>query len=82
MGLPFWTLTKSKAKCENSALRIPNRGLVIISESALYRFVMKSKHRDAKPVQDWVVKSVLPAIRKDGMYVAGRSLGTSLKFRF
>jgi prophage antirepressor-like protein len=43
----------------------------LISESGLYKLVMRSDKREAKAFQDWVTKIVLPAIRKDGMYVAG-----------
>ncbi|MCZ0960901.1 BRO-N domain-containing protein [Paracoccus benzoatiresistens] len=44
---------------------------LIISESGLYKLVLRSDKAEAKPFQDWVTKVVLPAIRKDGAYVAG-----------
>ena len=47
--------------------RLPN----IISESGLYKLVMRSDKQEARQFQDWVTREVLPAIRKDGMYVAG-----------
>lgn len=43
----------------------------IISESGLYKIVMRSDSPLAKPFQDWVTRVVLPAIRKDGAYVQG-----------
>lgn len=43
----------------------------LISESGLYKLVMRSDKREAKAFQDWVTRDVLPAIRKDGMYVMG-----------
>lgn len=43
----------------------------IISESGLYKLIMRSNKPQAKPFQNWVTQVVLPAIRKDGMYVAG-----------
>ncbi|CCE94916.1 Uncharacterized protein HI1418 [Sinorhizobium fredii HH103] len=43
----------------------------IISESGLYRLIMRSDKPEARQFQDWVTKIVLPAIRKDGMYVTG-----------
>jgi|GEM_PF-6970342 Prophage antirepressor len=43
----------------------------IISESGLYKLVMRSDKPEAREFQDWVTREVLPAIRKDGMYVAG-----------
>lgn len=47
------------------------RRTLIISESGLYKLVLRSDKPEAKPFQDWVTKVVLPAIRKDGMYVMG-----------
>lgn len=43
----------------------------IISESGLYKLVLRSDKPQAKPFQDWVTKEVLPAIRKDGAYIRG-----------
>lgn len=43
----------------------------VISESGLYKLAMRSDKPEAKAFQDWVTRVVLPAIRKDGMYVAG-----------
>ncbi len=43
----------------------------IVSESGLYKLVMRSDKPEAKGFQDWVTKTVLPAIRKDGGYIAG-----------
>lgn len=50
-----------------------NRGsdLKLISESGLYKLIMRSDKPQAKPFQDWVTKVVLPAIRKDGGYIMG-----------
>lgn len=42
-----------------------------IPESDVYRLVMRSNKPDAKLFQDWVVETVLPYLRKDGMYVVG-----------
>lgn len=41
----------------------------IISESGLYRLVMRCDKWEARAFQDWVTKIVLPAIRKDGAYI-------------
>lgn len=49
----------------------PSGRLTIISESGLYKLVMRSDKPEAKPFQDWVTKVVLPAIRKDGGYIMG-----------
>ena len=43
----------------------------VISESGLYKLLMRSDKPLAKPFQDWVSQVVLPAIRKDGGYVMG-----------
>ena len=43
-----------------------------VSESGLYTLlIMRSDKPEAKKFQDWVCGTVLPAIRKDGMYVMG-----------
>lgn len=47
----------------------PNRKF--ISESGLYKLVMRSDKPEAKTFQNWVAQVVLPAIRKDGAYVVG-----------
>jgi prophage antirepressor-like protein len=44
---------------------------VLISESGLYKLILRSDKPQAKPFQDWVTQVVLPAIRKDGA-AAGR----------
>ncbi|SBW12745.1 hypothetical protein KL86APRO_30236 [uncultured Alphaproteobacteria bacterium] len=44
---------------------------VLISESGLYKLILRSDKPQAKPFQDWVTKVVLPAIRKDGAYIMG-----------
>lgn len=49
----------------------PGRDLWLISESGLYKLVMRCDKPQAKAFQDWVTKVVLPAIRKDGAYVMG-----------
>ena len=43
----------------------------VVSESGLYKLIMRSDKPEAKAFQDWVTRVVLPAIRKDGAYVLG-----------
>ncbi len=43
----------------------------LISESGLYKLVMRSDKPEARQFQDWVTRDVLPAIRKDGAYIMG-----------
>lgn len=45
--------------------------VMLISESGLYKLIMRSDKPEAKAFQDWVTRDVLPAIRKDGGYVKG-----------
>lgn len=40
-----------------------------ITESGLYKLIMRSDKDTAKPFQDWVTRDVLPAIRKTGGYL-------------
>ncbi|MCU4652250.1 BRO family protein [Roseibacterium sp. SDUM158016] len=49
----------------------------VISESGLYKLIMRSDRPTAKPFQDWVTRVVLPAIRKDGAYVSGEEKVTT-----
>lgn len=48
------------------------RQVKIISESGLYKLVMRSDKPQAKAFQDWVTREVLPSIRKTGAYVVGQ----------
>jgi prophage antirepressor-like protein len=43
----------------------------LISESGLYKLVMRCRKLEARRFQDWVTGTVLPAIRKDGAYIMG-----------
>lgn len=49
------------------------RNVTAIPESDVYRLVMRSKLPSAEKFQDWVVETVLPAIRKTGSYSAPTS---------
>ncbi|MDC8754848.1 BRO family protein [Erythrobacter sp. sf7] len=44
----------------------PHRGATVLSESGLYKLILRSDKDTARPFQDWVTKEVLPAIRKTG----------------
>lgn len=44
---------------------------VIVSESGLYKLVLRSNRPEALAFRNWVTKDVLPAIRKTGVYVMG-----------
>jgi prophage antirepressor-like protein len=53
---------------------VPKRNggyLTIIPERDVYRLIMRSKLPAAEAFEDWVVGTVLPAIRKDGGYISG-----------
>lgn len=47
-----------------------SRNVTIINESGFYSLVLSSKMPEAKKFRRWVTSEVLPAIRKDGAYVA------------
>ena len=51
--------------------KVRDRKGVTVSEAGLYKMVMKSRKPQAKAFQDWIARDVLPAIRKDGLYVRG-----------
>ena len=45
---------------------------ILVSESGLYRLIMRSKTPHARVFQDWVYKELLPALRKNGCYQMDR----------
>ena len=49
-----------------------NPNVTVISESGLYKLIMRSDKPEAKAFQDWVTREVLPSIRKNGGYIAGQ----------
>jgi prophage antirepressor-like protein len=51
--------------------------LLAVTESGLYGLVFKSRKPDAKAFRKWVTSIVLPAIRKDGMYIEGEEHATT-----
>lgn len=50
-----------------------NRNMTIINESGVYALIFSSQLPNAKRFKRWVTSKVLPAIRKNGMYVAGEN---------
>lgn len=61
------------SRCNRITLGEPRAGrpMPVISESGLFKLTMRSDKLAAKRFQNWVTRTVLPAIRKDGMYVLG-----------
>lgn len=47
--------------------------IMLISESGLYKLIMRSDKPAARKFQDWVTREVLPSIRKTGRYEAPQS---------
>jgi prophage antirepressor-like protein len=43
----------------------------LVSESGLYKLIMRSDKREAQAFQDWVTCDVIPTIRKTGSYGTG-----------
>lgn len=71
----WMVLHKNKAEVSSLVLFNGNAGrLTLVSESGLYKLIMRA-HPHANPAaarfQNWVTREVLPALRKDGMYVMG-----------
>lgn len=57
---------------ERAKFNLGQRGLGAVnhvSESGLYALVLRSRKPQAKAFRKWVTSMVLPAIRKDGVYV-------------
>jgi prophage antirepressor-like protein len=47
------------------------QGLTTVNESGLYALILRSRKAKAKTFRKWITGTVLPALRKDGMYIAG-----------
>ena len=48
-----------------------SRSIATVNEAGLYELIFRSRKPEAKEFKRWVKHSVLPALRKDGMYVQG-----------
>ena len=46
--------------------------LALITESGLYKLVLRSNRPEAREFQDWVTRVVLPSIRETGGYIVGQ----------
>jgi prophage antirepressor-like protein len=44
----------------------PGRPMVAVTESGLYKLIMRSDKPEAREFQDWVTREVLPSIRRTG----------------
>lgn len=60
---------------DDEVMNLPNweiggKAPLIVSEPGFYKLVMRSRKPEAKAFQRWVTHEVLPAIRRDGAYVA------------
>jgi len=55
----------------NSDTNRGSRSVATVNESGLYELIFRSRKPEAKAFKRWVKQSVLPALRKDGMYVQG-----------
>lgn len=51
---------------------------IIVSEPGLYEVIIRSNSPHAKPFKDWVLKEVLPSIRKTGSYGTPQLSGPAL----
>ena len=58
----------------NFQLGLPGRAPTVVNESGLYALIFGSRKESAKRFKRWVTSEVLPAIRKDGYYVANENL--------
>jgi len=68
----YMTLSKASVSDSLTSLFTGRQSrLALLSESGLYRLIMRSDKPEARAFQDWVTRVVLPAIRKDTGYVMG-----------
>lgn len=57
--------------CEVAGMANHNIPATLISESGLYKLILRSRVPQAKDFQRWVTHEVLPRIRKTGGYIMG-----------
>ena len=55
-----------------------NQAMTVLSESGLYRLIMRSRKSQARPFQRWVTHEVLPTIRKTGGYLTPEKVEEAL----
>ena len=58
-----------------------NRGELFLTEAGLYKLIMTSKKKEAETFQKWVVKDVLPSIRKTGTYSMNSIVNTDFIYK-
>lgn len=58
----------------NKQFTVNGTPLTLINESGLYSLILSSKLKTAKEFKRWVTSSILPMIRKTGIYAAQASL--------
>jgi prophage antirepressor-like protein len=52
----------------NDIRKLANRGETFLTESGVYKLIMKSRVPSAEKFQDWICEEVLPKIRRTGLY--------------
>ena len=65
-------------KTQNDSFTVNGTAVVLINESGLYSFILKSKLTNAKKFKRWVTSEVLPAIRKHGGYLTPEKVEEAL----
>lgn len=62
------TVRAGEAICVPLFQNTPAPSMTLISESGLYKLIMRSDKTEACEFQNWVTKEVLPTIRKTGSW--------------
>lgn len=57
------------------------REMIIVSESGMYRLIMRSNKPAAERFQDWVTEEVLPTIRREGSYPGNQTVDDKAPIR-
>lgn len=75
LGLDLTKVGRGLEGCQKDRRIVPTLGgaqqMTVVSEGGLYALIMVSRKPAARRFKLWVTDVVLPAIRKDGMYVKG-----------
>lgn len=70
-------LTNSEVK-DIDIRKLNNAGENFLTESGVYKLVMRSNKDEAEKFQDWVTDEVLPSIRKHGAYMTDDTIERAL----
>lgn len=65
-------LLKNSNVLNSDIRKLHNTGEKFLTESGVYKLAFKSNKKDAEKFADWVADTVLPTLRKEGVYITNK----------